>query len=83
MIPLSTLSTLPMAALPMAALPMAPLPLKAVSGSVAMPLVEIELPWNPPELTQIPPMQLFVGLIVLTALVLVGLYFYKKQTKND
>lgn len=51
--------------------------------ATALPLVEIELPWNPPSLTQIPPMYLFGGLITLVFVALVLLYFYEPKASTE
>lgn len=55
----------------------------AAFGTLTLPLVEIEFPWNPPELTQIPPLYLFGGLIGLVFVALVLLYFYEPKSSGE
>lgn len=62
-------------------LPIAALVPAFALGRFAQPLATIELPWNP-DLTQIPTMTLFYGLIALTFIVLGVLYFYKKKSSG-
>jgi|GEM_PF-3545543 len=57
--------------------------LASLPAVVALPLVEISFPWNPPSLTRLPPMYLFGGLIAFLGVALVVLYFYEPpRTEN-
>lgn len=55
----------------------------ATALGALLPLLEIELPWDPPSLTQLAPMTLFVALLIAVFVGLVVLYFYEPTTGEN